>query len=123
MTITKEYSHNFYSTTLYIIDTINIIMKWKYSVQFMNGEGNWQETDSFENLSKAFESKDTLTYQMSKVVDLETGNEVYNNWSLTLLYHVHLYKALLLDGDWIDCVRCGEVIEDKGIPLCEDCHK
>jgi|LWDU01.1.fsa_nt_gi hypothetical protein len=53
-------------------------MKWKYSVQFMNSEGNWQETDSFENISKAFESKDSLTYQMSKVVDLETGNEVYS---------------------------------------------
>ncbi len=44
----------------------------------MNSEGNWQETDSFENISKAFESKDSLTYQMSKVVDLETGNEVYS---------------------------------------------
>ena len=32
-------------------------------------------------------------------------------------------KALLLDGEWIDCVKCGDVIEDKGIPLCTDCHK
>ena len=98
-------------------------MKWKYSVQFMNEEGNWQETDSFETLSKAFESKTTLNYQMSKVVDLETGNEVYNNWSLILLYYVDVTYMLLLDGDWIDCVRCGDVIEDKGLPLCEDCHQ
>jgi hypothetical protein len=54
-------------------------MKWKYSVQFMNDEGNWQEVDSFENISNAFESRGTLNYQMSKVVDLETGNEVYNS--------------------------------------------
>ena len=53
-------------------------MKWKYSVRFMNEEGNWQETDAFEFISEAFKSKDTLNYQMSKVVDLETGNEVFN---------------------------------------------
>jgi hypothetical protein len=60
---------------------------------------------------------------MSKVVDLETGNEVYSKWSLILLYDVDVCKVLLLDGDWIDCIRCGDVIEDKGIPLCEGCHK
>jgi hypothetical protein len=53
-------------------------MKWKYSVQWMNDEGNWQEEDSFEGIEKAFESKSNLNKQMSKIVDLETGNEVYN---------------------------------------------
>lgn len=54
-------------------------MKWKYSVQWMNDEGNWQEEDAFENLEKALESKITVNRQMTKIVDLETGNEVYNN--------------------------------------------
>lgn len=30
---------------------------------------------------------------------------------------------LLLDGEWIDCVKCGDIIKDKGIPLCPECHK
>ena len=54
-------------------------MKWKYSLQFMNEEGNWQEVDVFESLQQAFESKNTLSVRMSKVVDLETSNEVYNS--------------------------------------------
>jgi hypothetical protein len=44
----------------------------------MNEEGNWQENDSFESLENALESKNILNKQMSKVVDLETGNEVFN---------------------------------------------
>lgn len=51
-------------------------MRWKYSLQFMNEEGNWQEVDAFEQIQQAFESKSKLSVQMSKVVDLETGNEV-----------------------------------------------
>jgi hypothetical protein len=54
-------------------------MKWKYSLQFMNEEGNWQEVDAFESLQQAFESKNKLSVQMSKVVDLETSNEVFNS--------------------------------------------
>ena len=52
-------------------------MKWKYSVQWMNGDGNWQEEDAFEKIEQAFESKLSLNNQVSKIVDLETGNEVY----------------------------------------------
>jgi len=73
--ITKGYIPN----DLYIIQYIIFIMKWKYSLQFMNEEGNWQEVDVFESLQQAFESKNTLSVQMSKVVDLETSNEVYNS--------------------------------------------
>lgn len=52
-------------------------MKWKYSVQWMNDDGNWQEEDSFEKLEQAFESKGSLHKQVSKIINLETGNEVY----------------------------------------------
>ncbi len=55
-------------------------MKYRYSVRFVNGEGEWQEEDVYETAEEALVKKEKLLgtegKKQPKVVDLEDDIEV-----------------------------------------------
>lgn len=54
-------------------------MKWRYSVQFENDRGAWQEDDSFIEATEALKHRDDIASPEKKrvrVVDLEDGVEI-----------------------------------------------
>ena len=56
-------------------------MKYRYSVRFINGEGEWQEDDVYETAQEALVHKEKILGTESgkkqpKVVDLEDDVEV-----------------------------------------------
>jgi len=55
-------------------------MKYRYSVRFVNGDGEWQEEDVYETAEEALKEKEQLLGNESKkqprVVDLEDDVEV-----------------------------------------------
>lgn len=54
-------------------------MKWRYSVQFVNDDGNTQEEDVFDVATEALKCRENLASNgksQSKVVDLEDGVEI-----------------------------------------------
>jgi len=48
---------------------------WKYSLRFMNNEGQWQEQDIFKNPEEALRAKESYQangMRQMQVLDLET---------------------------------------------------
>ena len=53
-------------------------MKYRYSVRFINKNGDWQEEEAFENESEANEIRDKVMARENretKVIDLEKSQE------------------------------------------------
>ena len=53
-------------------------MKYRYSVRFINKNGDWQEEEAFENESEANETRDKVMARENretKVIDLEKSQE------------------------------------------------
>lgn len=53
-------------------------MKYRYSVRFINKNGDWQEEEAFENFNDASKTKDKVMARENretKVVDLEKTQE------------------------------------------------
>lgn len=53
-------------------------MKYRYSVRFINKNGDWQEEEAFENFNDASKIKDKVMARENretKVVDLEKTQE------------------------------------------------
>jgi len=53
-------------------------MKYRYSVRFINKNGDWQEEEAFENIEEASKTKDKVMARENretKVVDLEKTQE------------------------------------------------
>jgi len=55
-------------------------MKYRYSVRFINKNGDWQEEDAFETYNEANEIKDKVMARENretKVIDLEKQEDTY----------------------------------------------
>lgn len=48
-----------------------IMWKWKYSLRYMNSEGQWQEHDTYTTPEDAIKAKEALGNMSAQVVDLE----------------------------------------------------
>lgn len=48
---------------------------WKYSLRYMNSEGQWQEHDTFRTPEDALRAKESLGYG-AQVIDLETDTVI-----------------------------------------------